>query len=338
MEKKIRIGHVGTKHDHSEAKLQSILQYPDIFEVVGLVEHDPAQLEAIRDIPTYRDIPRMTDEQLLNAGIDAVLVEGYEKDLTREAMPYIENGVHIHLDKPAGPDVDTFRTLLQKAKKQDLAVQLAYMYRYNPAFLDLQELIRQGRLGDILSVRAIMNTGHPTERRRWLERFDAGDMYYLGCHMVDFIYNLQGVPNAVIPYLKRTGYEGAKSVDHGIVLYDYDTGISVAEAVSTELNGYGRRQLVVSGTEGTYEILSLEPYRARFTERSFANTYHNEAVERQIYEEPGHGRYGQMMLDFARMVRGEKENPYTYDYELELQKLVMASCGEETDFHNVEHI
>ena len=89
MEKKIRIGHVGTKHDHSEAKLQSILQYPELFEVVGLVEHDPAQLEAIRDIPTYRDIPKMTDEQLLNAGIDAVLVEGYEKDLTREAMPYI---------------------------------------------------------------------------------------------------------------------------------------------------------------------------------------------------------------------------------------------------------
>ena len=34
-----------------------------------------------------------------------------------------------------------------------------------------------------------------------------------------------------------------------------------------------------------------------------------------------------MMAGFASYVRGEKENPYTLDYELELYKLVLRACG-----------
>ena len=38
-----------------------------------------------------------------------------------------------------------------------------------------------------------------------------------------------------------------------------------------------------------------------------------------------------MMLDFAAMVRGEKQNPYSYEYELGLQKLILACCGRDVD-------
>ena len=35
-----------------------------------------------------------------------------------------------------------------------------------------------------------------------------------------------------------------------------------------------------------------------------------------------------MMAAFAAMVRGECENPYTYDYELELYKTILMACEE----------
>ena len=35
------------------------------------------------------------------------------------------------------------------------------------------------------------------------------------------------------------------------------------------------------------------------------------------------------MVSFARMVAGEIENPYTYDYELMLFRTVLECCGEE---------
>ena len=34
-----------------------------------------------------------------------------------------------------------------------------------------------------------------------------------------------------------------------------------------------------------------------------------------------------MILDFAAMVRGEKENPFSYETELHVQQLVLAACG-----------
>ena len=34
-----------------------------------------------------------------------------------------------------------------------------------------------------------------------------------------------------------------------------------------------------------------------------------------------------MMAGFAKMVRGEQENPWGYDYELALYKIIKAACG-----------
>ena len=34
-----------------------------------------------------------------------------------------------------------------------------------------------------------------------------------------------------------------------------------------------------------------------------------------------------MMIDFARMVRGEAKNAYTPDYELAVFRLLLESCG-----------
>ncbi len=39
-----------------------------------------------------------------------------------------------------------------------------------------------------------------------------------------------------------------------------------------------------------------------------------------------------MMLDFAAFIRGEKENPYTLEYEYQLQKMVLCACGEDIDY------
>ena len=46
--------------------------------------------------------------------------------------------------------------------------------------------------------------------------------------------------------------------------------------------------------------------------------YHDTAV---------HGRYDAMFRAFAAYVRGEKKNPFGYEYEKELHKLILKACG-----------
>ena len=59
-----------------------------------------------------------------------------------------------------------------------------------------------------------------------------------------------------------------------------------------------------------------------------ATEYYPKTVETPIvsYRSERFTRYGKMMESFAQMARGEKENPYTYDYELALYKLVLKCC------------
>lgn len=331
--KKVRIGQIGTKHDHAKGHMDCIRKFPDVFELVGVVEDDPVQRKIAQLDPSFAECPFLTQEQLFAAECDAVMVEGFELDLPYVAKQCVEKGLHVHMDKPAGDNLEVFEQTLRIAKQKGLTVQMGYMYRYNPAFRECMEMIREGRLGEIHSVTAIMNTGHPLEKRDWLLNFDAGILFFLGCHMIDFVYQIQGVPQKITPYLKSSAIEGSEAIDLATVIFEYDRGTSIIQSNSCEINGFGRRQLVVCGTKGTYEIHPMErPTKAKVTELSYADTFHDCHVMRDFGNTPDSSRYDKMMLDFASFVRGEKQNPYSYEYELQLQKLVLASCGYDVDY------
>lgn len=339
--KPIKLGHVGTLHDHSKGKLDCVKKFPELFEIVGIVAESPEREAEIKDIAPYKGLPFCDRETLLERGVEAVLVEGFEHDLITEAQFWADHGVHMHIDKPAGNDVETFEKLLRTAKEKDLTVQMAYMYRYNFAFLDCVERIKKGELGDIYQVTAIMNTRLVPSKRAWLGQFDGGIQFYLGCHMIDFIYNLQGLPEKIHPFLKSTGADGVTSTDFGLALFEYPNGISTAESIATEVNGYGRRQLVICGTKGTYEIEPLEnPTKAWFIPLEGSMTYADRrGAELELPPYDPNCRYDTMMADFASYVRGEAKNPYDYNYELTLQKLIMYCCGHtDVDWKTVTEI
>lgn len=334
MERRIRVGHIGTKHDHSAGKLECVLKYPELFEVVGVVEDDPEQRRLVQSAPPYTGLPFLTEEQLFNAGVDCVLAEGFEYDLPFIANRCVQNGVAVHMDKPAGLDLNMFESTLRLAKKKRVPLQMAYMYRYNPAVQDCLRMVREGRLGEIYSVQAIMNTGHSAEKRQWLSRFGKGGiMFFLGCHMVDLIHLFQGAPKNIVPYLHCSGIGGVDAVDQATAVFQYERGVSFAQANACEINGYGRRQLVVCGSEGTYEIHPLEcPIRVKYTKASSAYCYEDRHRELPIPSVARDARYDDMLMDFAAMVRGQKENPFTYEYELQTQRMLLAACGYDTDY------
>ena len=135
--KKIKIGQIGIGHNHGAAKAADLRRLPELFEFVGLVipEHD-SEYFSRRDLEEYRDIPVMTEEELFAIeDLDAVIIETCVPYLVPTAQRAIDRGLHIHLDKPAGENIDEYEKLLSDAKAKGLAVQMGYMYRYNPGVL-----------------------------------------------------------------------------------------------------------------------------------------------------------------------------------------------------------
>ena len=135
---RIRLAHIGLGHMHSHQKLDCVMARPEVFEPVCIVapeEEDPNTPCMAEGLRMYPEIPRMRLEQALNAGIDAALIETDDWLMTKYAQICVDAGLHVHMDKPAGDDVAAFRRLLSTARKKHLTLQMAYMYRYNPAVM-----------------------------------------------------------------------------------------------------------------------------------------------------------------------------------------------------------
>ncbi|NLO73714.1 MAG: Gfo/Idh/MocA family oxidoreductase [candidate division WS1 bacterium] len=336
--RKIKIGHLGLGHFHSESKLECVRRYPDLFEVVGLAEPDEETYVTFSSHQPYQGLERLSVEALLSRDdLDAVLVECDDWNLVPYGQMCVEAGKHIHLDKPAGESIPDFERLIATARAQGLVVQLGYMYRYNPGVVKCLEMVRNGELGEILQVDAVMSTEHPKWVREWLQRYSGGTMHTFGCHLADLVLLMQGMPDTITAYKKMTLLEGVEVYDHDLAVFEYPRGVSTIRTSSFEVNGVGRRQLVVAGTEGTVELKPLETSDlARFTHMTLAtkpDTRHREYLDTKQTVElpPVKGRYDAMMVDFAAMVRGEKENPFTYEYELRVQRASLAACGLEVD-------
>ena len=159
-------------------------------------------------------------------------------------------------------------------------------------------------------------------------------MFYLGCHLMDLVMQIQGLPLSVHPFLCCTETEGVSARDFGMGVLQYPRGYSLIKASAVEIGGYARRQLVISGTKGTVEIKPLEMPVIDEKLSATVTEYRNpqDWCDRGFvtYGLP-FDRYDSMMASFAAMVRGEKENPWNYDYELNLYKNMIRLCGGNED-------
>ena len=178
-----------------------------------------------------------------------------------------------------------------------------------------------------------MNCNQSHKAREWLSTFKGGMMFYLGCHLIDLVFRIQGEPRRIIPLNKCTGYEDVYSEDFGMAILEYDDGVSFVKCDGCETGGYVRRQLVVTGSKGTVEIKPFEVMDSleKLTIRTEATVYKDAGWfdEGEKISTEAFNRYGNMMLAFAAMVRGEMKNPNTPDYEAKLFKIIMRCCGAE---------
>ncbi|MBQ4087083.1 MAG: Gfo/Idh/MocA family oxidoreductase [Clostridia bacterium] len=343
--KKIKIAQIGIAHDHATGAYASFKALSHMFDVVGYctVEGDEFYPERLHT-DCFPDNERMTLEEILNnSEIEAVVIETEEEKLVKYATLALQAGKHVQMDKPGGEDADEFENMMRIAKEKNLVVHLGYMYRYNSFVQKLMQDIKEGKYGEIYAVEAHMDCLHTKEKRDWLKRFQGGMMHFLGCHLVDLILSIQGLPDEIIPLNCATGFDGVTANDYGMAVFKYKNGVSFAKTCAAEPGGFMRRQLIVCGEKGTVELKPLEWF-VRYPEGRCDQSTTASVMMKKDAEQHGWGltwdkldktpasRYDAMMEAFGRMIWGEIENPYTYAYEVQLHRVVLAACGFDIDY------
>jgi len=328
--KPIRIALIGVNlNSHSVQIHTRLQQLSDMFEVVGIAFPENEEERLPEKVKLFDNLKRMTVEEILaDPTIEAVAVETEEIYCTKYALMAAKAGKHVHMEKPGGRELEDFEELIATIKEKDLIFCPGYMYRFNPYIQDLFAAIEKGELGEIVSVEAQMSRVDTVEDRHWMSQFKGGMMFYLGCHLIDLIYRIQGEPLSVHPFNCCTGLDGVQSEDYGMAVLQYPRGVSFARTVTVERGGYRRRQLVVTGSKGTWEIKPLEwgTEAAMVTGLNISTELKWHHPGQDSNSEP-FDRYNAMLAHFARCVRREQENEYTPDYELAMYKLFLRCCG-----------
>lgn len=321
---RIKIGQIGTGHAHADGKLAVLRRSPD-FEVVGVVEPDPRLRRAAEGRRDYAGVRWLTEAELFaTPGLKAVAVETEVKDLLPTAARCVTAGLHLHLDKPAGESLPEFARLLDAATRRGLTVQLGYMFRYNPAFEYCLRAVREGWLGRVFAIEAVMGKVVGAAEREKLRPYRGGAMFELGCHVLDAAVGVLGKPAKVTAFGRHIGDFADGLADNQLATLEYPDALVTVRSSLVEVAGGSRRQFVVCGDAGTIDIRPLEPPTLLL---ALAKAGHGFKAGYQDVAMPRRPRYEADLADLARVIRGEKPFAWTPAHDLAVQETVLRASG-----------
>jgi predicted dehydrogenase len=201
---------------------------------------------------------------------------------------------------------------------------MGYMYRYTPGVVLLRDLLRKGWLGDVFEVHAVMSKVVPPAERKRLAEHKGGILFELGCHLIDLVIGLLGRPKDVAAFGTHAATVEDGLADNMLAVLTYPRAIATVKASAQEVEGGGRRHLVVCGTEGTCHIQPLDSPAIRLTLSRPRGEYIQGTQEVKL---PRYTRYVDDAADMAKVVRGEKATDFPAEHDLAVQEALLKGCG-----------
>ena len=323
---KIRIGQIGTTHSHADAKIETIKKLNDVFHLVGVVAEDPIRQKEAAQKKAYREVQWMTEDELLSRkNLDAVVIETDLDQLISTALRCVNAGFHVHIDKPLGKSYSELENLVNIAQVKGLIVQPGYMFRYNPAFEFCVKAVKERLLGDIFEIDGVISKVIKSERRQKLAETYGGGMMLLGCHLIDILIAILGKPDTLETFRQQTFAENDRLYDNELLVFKHTNAISSIRSTLVEVAGQQRRQFVICGTKGTIEIKPLEPPQLFLAMEKSKGNY-KEGYQ-SITLKKMSGRYDEQLLDFAQLIKGDKQPDFSMEHDLLVHKILLEAAG-----------
>ena len=166
----LKFAFLGTWHSHASMHVREAVQRPDEIQFLGMYDPDPDVIaerkngwaEYFDEIPVFASV-----QAVLESDVDVVIVEGHVYQNLDYAEQALEAGKHVLLEKPAGVNLKQFIRIQKLASDKGLVLNLAYMWRYNPAIHETIRLAQAGALGQIYGYR-----GHIPKPKSWHKELD----------------------------------------------------------------------------------------------------------------------------------------------------------------------
>lgn len=126
-----------------------------------------------------------------NPNIDAVVVSTINKYLAALSLQALKAGKHVLCEKPLGINTVEIKRCVVIAERNKLVYKAGYNHRFHPAISKAHQLMRQGRIGNLMFIKASYGhgarVGYDKEWRCQKALSGGGELLDQGCHVVDLI-------------------------------------------------------------------------------------------------------------------------------------------------------
>lgn len=310
----IGAGRIGRMH------ARFISENPEVDELL-VADADAARAEAVAEEVGGEAVEI---EEAVASGLDAVVLAASTSAHAELVGMCLDAGLPTFCEKPVASGHEETRKIVERVESEGAVLQVGFMRRFDPGYVEARRRISDGSVGTIYSLRLATHDFEPPDEAY----IPTSGGIFRDMHIHDFDV-LRFLTGAEISEVYATGsvrgfpmFEKHGDVDTAAILVTMADGV-VAVATGTRQNGGGydvRTEIIGSkdnlsvGLDSRAALHSTEPNHTLAEKPGWLG-----------FPERFEAAYRSEMDCFLRLARGEAENPCTARDSLEALRGAMAA-------------
>lgn len=163
----------------------------------------------------------------------------------------VEAGKHVLCEKPLALTAEEVDAIQEAARKHRRVVAEAFMYRHHPQTLKVQELVRNGSLGDLKLIRGSYTYMLSRQGDVRLDpAMGGGSIWDVGCYPISYARSVIGAEPLEVFGWQVIGPTGIDETFVGQMRFDHNVYVQFDSSFVTPLHAF----MEVVGSEGTLNI------------------------------------------------------------------------------------
>lgn len=303
-----RIAILSFAHMHAYSYAQAMTKMPDV-TFVGIWDEDPNRGRKQAQEHGTRFIEDL--DSLLSENLDGIMVSSDNAGHKPLVIKAAQAGAKAILcEKPIATNVEDAKAMIDACEKSGAFLGIAFPCRYSPAFEKARTAVKEGKLGDVLAIRA---TNHGLCPFGWfveLDRSGGGAVIDHTVHVADLNRRLLGREAVEVYAETGHGFYHQTWEDTGFLTTTYAGGIFTTLDTSwsrpkKSFNTWGDVTMEIVGTGG---VIAIDMF-------SQALTYYNENAGKAELAGWGSNLDAGLVNDFLARARGEETETLASGYD-----------------------
>jgi predicted dehydrogenase/nucleoside-diphosphate-sugar epimerase len=247
-----RVGMIGSGNI-CEFHVAAVKKLAPLVELVGITDLDQARAQENADkwgTTAFKDL-----DALVAAGVNVIHVLTPPAAHGKVAIAALERGCHVLIEKPIAEDPDEARKIGELAKQKGLTATVNHSLLYDPQIKRALDMVKAGKLGDIVSVDILRGSEYPPYEGGRLPPWyrDAGYPFRdIGVHCLYLIQELLGTIEDVDADYRSLGGDPNLAYDEWRALVRCKRGL--AQFQLTYNVKPMQSQMIIHGTKGVLRI------------------------------------------------------------------------------------